>query len=148
MRPIISVSTHSSHSTSILRLSSRTCKAEEIQNAPSVIPLSMGISTLLNGSLGFAMLIALLFCMPSDIASILNSETYYPFMSIYTYAVGSKSGATAMVSPSKVLSSTTPPQHLPLDLTKHHLPFNDSARHHDPMSRDHLSSLPRNVYDM
>ncbi|KAM0800484.1 amino acid transporter-like protein [Usnea florida] len=72
--------------------------AEEIQNAPTVIPLSMGISTLLNGSLGFAMLLSLLFCMPSDIDSILNSETYYPFMGVYTYAVGSTSGATAMAS--------------------------------------------------
>ena len=65
----------------------------------------MGISTLLNGSLGFAMLIALLFCMPSDIPSILNAETYYPFMSIYTYAVGSTTGATAMVSSSNISSS-------------------------------------------
>ncbi|CAD6573229.1 MAG: hypothetical protein ASARMPREDX12_005912 [Alectoria sarmentosa] len=71
--------------------------AEEIQNAPRVIPLSIGISTLLNGSMGFAMLIALLFCMPNDIQSVMNSETYYPFMSIYTYAVGSTSGATALV---------------------------------------------------
>ncbi|CAD6589895.1 MAG: hypothetical protein ASARMPRED_004307 [Alectoria sarmentosa] len=71
--------------------------AEEIQNAPRVIPLSIGISTLLNGSMGFAMLIALLFCMPNNIQSVMNSETYYPFMSIYTYAVGSTSGATALV---------------------------------------------------
>ncbi|MCJ1452316.1 hypothetical protein MMC28_002658 [Mycoblastus sanguinarius] len=70
--------------------------AEEIQNAPTVIPLSMGISTLLNGTLGFSMLIALVFCMPSNIQETLNSETYYPFMSIYTFAVGSTSGATAM----------------------------------------------------
>lgn len=72
--------------------------AEEIQNAPYVIPLSMGVSTLLNGTLGLAMIIALLFCMPSDIPDTLNTVTFYPFMSIYTYAVGSTSGATAMVS--------------------------------------------------
>ena len=57
----------------------------------------MGISTLLNGALGFAMLLALLFCMHRDIHSIVNSEKYYPFMDLYTYAVGSISGATAMV---------------------------------------------------
>ena len=71
--------------------------AEEIQNAPTVIPRSMGISTLLNGTLGFAMLIALLFCMPSDIQGTLNTNTLYPFMSIYAHAVGSNAGATAMV---------------------------------------------------
>jgi len=72
-------------------------KAEEIKDAPRVIPLSMGVSTLLNGALGFAMLIALLFCMPSDIPGILESPTLYPFMSIYTYAAGSTAGGTAMV---------------------------------------------------
>ncbi|KAG7006903.1 hypothetical protein G7Y79_00012g032390 [Physcia stellaris] len=73
--------------------------AEEIQNAPMVIPISMGASTLLNGTLGFAMLLALLFCMPTDIESVLSSKTYYPFMNIYAYAVGSTKGATAMVDP-------------------------------------------------
>ena len=58
----------------------------------------MGFSTLLNGTLGFAMLLALLFCMPSDIESVLGSDTFCPFMNIYAYAVGSNSGATAMVS--------------------------------------------------
>ena len=72
--------------------------AEEIQNAPYVIPLSMGVSTMLNGTLGFAMMIALMFCMPSDISGTLEAVTLYPFMSIYTYAVGSTAGATAMVS--------------------------------------------------
>ena len=75
-----------------------TQTAEEIRNAPTVIPLSMGLSTLLNGTLGFAMLIALLFCMPSDIQGTLNSVTFYPFMDIYVHAVGSTAGATAMVS--------------------------------------------------
>ena len=80
--------------------------AEEIQNAPMVIPLSMGVSTLLNGTLGFAMLLALLFCMPTDIESVLESETYYPFMNIYAYAVGSTSGATAMVRYSVPIASS------------------------------------------
>ena len=57
----------------------------------------MGVSTMLNGTLGFAMIIALLFCMPSDIPDTLEAVTFYPFMSIYTYAVGSTAGATAMV---------------------------------------------------
>ena len=44
----------------------------------------MGISTMLNGTLGFAMIITLLFCMPSDISGLLEAVTFYPFMSIYT----------------------------------------------------------------
>ena len=43
------------------------------------------------------MLIALLFAMPSDIQGTLNSTTQYPYMSIYTHAVGSNAGGTAMV---------------------------------------------------
>ena len=77
--------------------------AEEIQNAPYVIPLSMGVSTMLNGTLGFAMIIALMFCMPSDIGETLEAVTFYPFMSIYQYAVGSNAGATAMVGSSNSL---------------------------------------------
>ncbi len=59
----------------------------------------MGISTLLNGTFGFAMLMALLFCMPSDIQGTLNADTLYPLTSIYSYAVGSNAGGTAMVRP-------------------------------------------------
>ena len=58
----------------------------------------MGASTLLNGTLGLAMLLAIPFCMPADIESVLGSDTYYPFMNIYAYAVGSTKGATSMVS--------------------------------------------------
>lgn len=57
----------------------------------------MGISTTINGTLGFAMLIALLFAMPSDIQATLDSTTQYPYMSIYTHAVGTNAGGTAMV---------------------------------------------------
>ena len=72
-----------------------------------MIPLSIGVSTVLNGTLGLAMTIALLFCMPSDIPDTLDAVTFYPFMSIYTYAVGSKAGATAMVSPELFTPCTT-----------------------------------------
>ena len=77
---------------------SNICKAEEIEDAPRVIPLAIGASTMINGALGFAMLLALLFCMPDDVASTLNSDTYYPFINIYAYALGSNAGATVLVS--------------------------------------------------
>ena len=57
---------------------------------------------MLNGALGFAMLLVLLFCQPDDIQATLGSETYYPFISIYAYAVGSDSGANALVGCSTV----------------------------------------------
>ena len=52
---------------------------------------------MLNGCLGFAMLLALLFVQPDDIQSTLNSETYYPFMNIFAFATRSDAGATALV---------------------------------------------------
>ena len=58
----------------------------------------MGASTMLNGTMGFAMLLALLFCMPNDIEPILGSPTGFPFIGIFQYATGSDAGATALVS--------------------------------------------------
>lgn len=68
----------------------------------------MEILNLLNGTLGFAMLLALLFCMPSDIDSVLSTNIYYPFMNMYAYAVGSNSSATAMVSHLTSVKEKTP----------------------------------------
>lgn len=77
--------------------------------------------------------------MPNDIQSVMNSETYYPFMSIYTYAVGSTSGATALVSPSQfTLSYITI---APLDLSIHGLSLNHSAGKHHQISYDQLTNL-------
>ena len=57
----------------------------------------MIISILFNGSLGFAMLLALLFCM-GDIVEQTISDTGFPAIDIYTYAVGSVKGGTTLVS--------------------------------------------------
>jgi choline transport protein len=94
MQLIISVSELESAFSALLTIFT----AEEIQDAPRVIPLSMGVSNLLNGAMGFVMLLALLFCMPNSVDSVLNNETFFPFIGIYTYAVGSKAGGTALVS--------------------------------------------------
>ena len=77
---------------------SRHQSAEEIHDASKVVPIAIGTSIVLNGCLGFAMLLALLFCQSDDIQATLDSETYYPFISIYAYAVQSNSGGTALVS--------------------------------------------------
>lgn len=70
--------------------------AEEIENAAVVIPRSMVISVLVNGLLGFSMLVAVLFCL-GDITSALETPTGYPFIEIFYQATNSTSGASAMV---------------------------------------------------
>jgi choline transport protein len=74
----------------------KTIPAEEIENASTVIPISMIASVLLNGTLGFAMVIALLFCL-GDVTKALETETHYPYIEVYRQATNSVAGATAMV---------------------------------------------------
>jgi amino acid transporter len=71
--------------------------SEEIQNAPVVVPRSILLSVLINGLLGFGMLLALLFCL-GDIDEALESPTGYPFMHIFYKGTGSLGGAAAMAS--------------------------------------------------
>ena len=71
--------------------------AEEIENAAVVIPKSLLAALLLNGSLGFGMLTALLFCM-GDPDDILNSSFGLPFIDVFNGITNSVSGATAMAS--------------------------------------------------
>lgn len=56
----------------------------------------MILSVILNGTLGFGMLIATLFCL-GDINSVVHTPTGYPFMQIFYNATNSTGGATAMV---------------------------------------------------
>ncbi|KAI9808499.1 MAG: hypothetical protein M1827_007204 [Pycnora praestabilis] len=70
---------------------------EEIANASTVVPQTMIWTVVLNGILGFAMMIALLFCL-GDIDQALKSPTGYPFIEIFYQATNSTGGATAMTS--------------------------------------------------
>ena len=80
-----------------------TLLAEETHNAPKILPIAIGTSALLNEALGFAMLIALFFTLPDDIQGTLESVTFYPVISIYTYATGLTQGGTALVRHSQQL---------------------------------------------
>lgn len=71
--------------------------SEEISNAPVAVPRSIMLSVLINGSLGFGMLIAVLFCV-GDIDAALQSPTGYPFMHIFLQATGSVPGTAVMCS--------------------------------------------------
>ncbi|KAL8991734.1 MAG: hypothetical protein Q9169_007699, partial [Polycauliona sp. 2 TL-2023] len=76
---------------------------EEIQNASTVVPWAMIGSIFVNGILGFAMVIFLLFCL-GDIDKALKTPTKYPFIEIFYQGVrNSKAGAIALVSLIEVL---------------------------------------------
>ena len=72
--------------------------SEEVKNAALVVPHSMILSVLINGALGFAFLVAVLFCL-GDIDKITSTPpTQYPFMAVFAQAVGSNSGGAGMVA--------------------------------------------------
>ncbi|KAI9840833.1 MAG: hypothetical protein M1838_003892, partial [Thelocarpon superellum] len=71
--------------------------AEEIENAAVIVPWSMIATVIINGVLGFAILIAILFCI-GDIDSALTTPTGYPFIAIFVQATNSNAGASAMTA--------------------------------------------------
>jgi amino acid transporter len=80
--------------------------SEEITNASVAVPTSIMLSVLINGSMGFGMLIAMLFCS-GDLGTALESPTGYPFMSIFYQATGSKAGTAVMGSIVTTMGATT-----------------------------------------
>lgn len=72
--------------------------AEETHNPSVVVPKSILISLLINGTTGFAMTVAVLFCMGEDLDSLLGSVTGFPHMQIFLNSTGSVSGATTMAA--------------------------------------------------
>jgi amino acid transporter len=71
--------------------------AEEVANASRAIPRAIMLSVAINGSLGFGMLIAMLFCS-GNIDDALSTPTGYPYIEIFHQATGSVPGALAMLS--------------------------------------------------
>ena len=71
--------------------------AEEIKKASTIVPRAMLTGLLLNGVLGFAMLIAYLFCL-GDLAAVLASQETlgYPFLFVFQQGTGSTAGAAVM----------------------------------------------------
>ncbi|KAL8935475.1 MAG: hypothetical protein Q9216_005403 [Gyalolechia sp. 2 TL-2023] len=77
--------------------------SEEIRNPSKIVPASMLCSVLLNGILGFGMLVAVLFAVGS-LDEALSSRTGYPFMEIFRQGTGSAGGSAAMIALVIVLS--------------------------------------------
>ncbi|GJN68878.1 hypothetical protein PLIIFM63780_000936 [Purpureocillium lilacinum] len=71
--------------------------SEEVHNAAVVVPQSIIMSMLINGTLGFAMNIAVLFCM-GNLDDALNSKLPFAFMEIFLQATRSVAGAATMSS--------------------------------------------------
>ncbi|KAH1271735.1 hypothetical protein KXW35_001609 [Aspergillus fumigatus] len=71
--------------------------AEEVRNASVAIPRAILLSVLINGALGFGMLIAVLFCL-GDLDAALATPTGYPYMEIFRQATDSLAGALGMTS--------------------------------------------------
>lgn len=76
---------------------SATHMSEEIKDASRIVPRAMVATAVLNGIMGFAMIITYCFCIV-DLDAALASNTGYPFIDVFYSATNSKGGATAMAS--------------------------------------------------
>jgi amino acid transporter len=56
--------------------------SEEVENAAVNIPRAIIGSMLINGTVGFVMMLTLLFCL-GDVDSVLESATGYPFIQVF-----------------------------------------------------------------
>ncbi|KAJ5088029.1 amino acid transporter [Penicillium angulare] len=77
--------------------------AEEVANSSLVVPQSMLFAIVINGILGFAMLIAFLFTA-GDLSAIVKSQATYPFMQILENSTRSKGAAVVLSSMMAVMS--------------------------------------------
>ncbi|KAA8616875.1 PotE Amino acid transporter [Pyrenophora tritici-repentis] len=77
--------------------------SEEIQNAQIIVPRSIMTGIAINGSLGFGMILTVLFRM-GDLDAVLEENPAFPFMAIFHRAVQSRSGAAVMASIVMVLT--------------------------------------------
>lgn len=71
--------------------------SEEVEDAAVTVPRSMVATVLLNGGMGFGMLIAVLFSMGSK-DEALETKTGYPIIQIVFNAVEDKLATSAIIS--------------------------------------------------
>lgn len=73
--------------------------SEEISNAAVNVPRSIALSIVINGSLGFGMLLAIIFCLGDPQAALEAQTTIgFPFIEVFWSATQSLGGATGMTS--------------------------------------------------
>ncbi|KAI9041300.1 amino acid transporter [Aspergillus affinis] len=78
--------------------------AEEVANSSMVVPQSMVLSILINGLLGFGILIAFLFTA-GDLSALIQSNAAYPFMDILANSTKSKGAAIVLSSMMAILQA-------------------------------------------
>lgn len=71
--------------------------SEEIHNPSIVVPRSLMLSVILNGLMGFSMIVAVLFCL-GNIDDALNTNTGFPVIEILLNATKSVGGTAAIMS--------------------------------------------------
>lgn len=71
--------------------------AEELRNAPKILPKAMIWSVITNGAMGLILLITFLYTM-GDLTAALQSPTGFPIIEVFRNATGSNTGATAIMS--------------------------------------------------
>ncbi|PQE26536.1 Amino acid polyamine transporter I protein [Rutstroemia sp. NJR-2017a BBW] len=80
--------------------------SEEVENASVTVPRAIMLGVFVNGTLGFGMLLATLFCL-GNVDDVLLAPYLYPFIEIFVTSTGSISGSTAMASLIVLLSFCT-----------------------------------------
>ncbi|KAK7423257.1 hypothetical protein QQZ08_009153 [Neonectria magnoliae] len=78
--------------------------SEEMNDAATGVPRAMVGAVIVNGLLGFAFLVTLLFCM-GDVTSALSTNTGFPIIEIFYNITGSKQAASAMSSAVVVMAT-------------------------------------------
>ncbi|KAI2466144.1 amino acid/polyamine transporter I [Annulohypoxylon bovei var. microspora] len=114
--------------------------AEEIENAAMNVPRAIVTTVILNGSTGWAMVLALLFCL-GDIESVINSPTGFPFIEVFYIGTG-KAGATVMtaivilIGWCAVIGFAATASRMTWSFARDHgLPFHQYIRKVDPRTR-------------
>jgi choline transport protein len=69
--------------------------AEEVSNAAINIPRAICAGMIINGLIGFAMMLTTLYCL-GDPSTIVKTETGFPFLQIFLNSVKSRGGAVGM----------------------------------------------------
>ncbi|KAF2963010.1 hypothetical protein GQX73_g10559 [Xylaria multiplex] len=80
--------------------------SEEIRNAALVLPRSLLTGVMLNGTLGFAMIVAFLYYI-GDVEQALEENPLYPFMAVLQRGTNSTAGAATISALIIVLSAST-----------------------------------------